>query len=36
MADIVNGQVSGYDKLDSLKTVHNSIMNELKNIKWNE
>lgn len=30
MADIVNGQVSGYDKLDSLKTVHNSIMNELK------
>lgn len=30
MADIVNGQVTGYEKLDTLKTVHENILKELK------
>lgn len=30
MADIVNGQVTGYDKLDTLTTVHKNILKELK------
>ena len=30
MADVVNGQSTGYDKLDKLKEIHSTLLNELK------